>query len=184
VALLIHNEWRLWLFECAVGVCVVNLVLFISFIFSAKEPLNIGHSCGKCPTKIRDPMSLRHSVPIIYPMCDSYILDWVIPHMYDLVPWHGTKSYIWEITQSHMYDLVPWVTHTYETPILICMTWGKVPYAWVTHKTDDWYHSSESSMIWIIDVHHSLNPRTHFISDFEQVRVSMGWLWLVGSLQK
>ena len=30
--------------------------------FSAKEPLNIGHFCGKWPIKIRDPMSLRHPV--------------------------------------------------------------------------------------------------------------------------
>ena len=30
--------------------------------FSTKEPLNIGHFCGKWPVKIRDPMSLRHLV--------------------------------------------------------------------------------------------------------------------------
>ena len=30
--------------------------------FSTKEPLNIGHFCGKWPIKIRDPMSLRHPV--------------------------------------------------------------------------------------------------------------------------
>jgi len=30
--------------------------------FSTKEPLNIGHFCGKWHIKIRDPMSLRHPV--------------------------------------------------------------------------------------------------------------------------
>ena len=30
--------------------------------FSTKEPPNIGLFCGKWPTKIRDPMSLRHPV--------------------------------------------------------------------------------------------------------------------------
>jgi len=30
--------------------------------FSTKEPINIGHFCGKCPIKIMDPMSLRHPV--------------------------------------------------------------------------------------------------------------------------
>jgi len=30
--------------------------------FSRKEPLNIGHFCGKWPIKIRDPMSLCHPV--------------------------------------------------------------------------------------------------------------------------
>ena len=37
--------------------------------FSTKEPLNIGHFCGKWPINIRDPMSLRHpatrSTPIV-----------------------------------------------------------------------------------------------------------------------
>ena len=33
--------------------------------FSIKEPLNIGHLCGKRPIKIRDPMSLRH--PVVLP---------------------------------------------------------------------------------------------------------------------
>jgi len=30
--------------------------------FSTKEPLNIGHLCGKWPVKIRHPMSLRRAV--------------------------------------------------------------------------------------------------------------------------
>jgi len=30
--------------------------------FSTKEPLNVGHFCGTWPTKIRDPMRLRHPV--------------------------------------------------------------------------------------------------------------------------
>jgi len=34
-------------------------------LFSTKEPLNIGHFCGKWPIKIRDPMSLRHPVWLI-----------------------------------------------------------------------------------------------------------------------
>jgi len=33
-----------------------------SFSESIKEPLNLGHFCGKSPIKIRDPMSLRHPV--------------------------------------------------------------------------------------------------------------------------
>ena len=38
--------------------------------FSTKEPLNIGHFCGKWPIKIRDPMSLRH--PVAHVMSYTY----------------------------------------------------------------------------------------------------------------
>jgi len=31
-------------------------------LFSTKEPLNVGHFCGKWPIKMRDPMSLGHPV--------------------------------------------------------------------------------------------------------------------------
>ena len=40
-------------------------------IFSSKEPLNIGHFCGKWPIKIRDSMSLRH--PVV-DMCKEIVL--------------------------------------------------------------------------------------------------------------
>jgi len=37
--------------------------------FSTKEPLNMGHFCGKWPIKIRDPMSLRHPISIYRIWC-------------------------------------------------------------------------------------------------------------------
>jgi len=37
-------------------------VISVQRSFSTKEPLNIGHLCGKWPIKIKDPMSLRHPV--------------------------------------------------------------------------------------------------------------------------
>ena len=39
--------------------------------FSTKQPLKIGHFCGKWPIKIRDPMSLRH--PGVWVRCATYI---------------------------------------------------------------------------------------------------------------
>jgi len=42
--------------------------------FSTKEPLNIGHFCGKWPIKIRDPMSHCHPV-----LLQVYANLWFVP---------------------------------------------------------------------------------------------------------
>ena len=66
--------------------------------FSTKEPLNIGHVCGKWPMKIRDPMSHRH------PVC-GFVLPYIHTHTWHwrnvsrCVTWlihmlHGKSTYI------------------------------------------------------------------------------------------
>jgi len=69
--------------------------------FSTKEPLNIGHFCGKWPIKIRDPMSLRHPVA-----------------RYDLSSYSALKKVshaplcLWLVPcQHHNARMHPWDTH-------------------------------------------------------------------------
>jgi len=82
-------------------------------LFSTKEPLNIGHVCGKWPIKIRDPMSLRHPVrhtceydtyeKVMSRMCMSHVLR------------HIWKSHVTHVHESCLpvntsFDANGWVT--------------------------------------------------------------------------
>jgi len=52
--------------------------------FSTKEPLNIGHFCRQWPINIRDPMSLRHPVPIFWPWSPIFTKG---PHIFAKGPY-------------------------------------------------------------------------------------------------
>jgi len=54
--------------------------------FSTKEPLNVGHFCGKWHIKIRDPMSLRHPVP--------RDVKYLKMHIHICLVWDRTQAYV------------------------------------------------------------------------------------------
>ena len=121
--------------------------------FPTKEPLNIGHFCGKWPIKIRDPMSLRHTLYsyswhewftcVTCHMCDMwsdvtllYILigpidsgeTWEIwSHTSENMKFEVTFHQIWSHTSKCVMSHVRMgASHIHKCPCAI----------WCTHKCD------------------------------------------------
>ena len=134
--------------------------------FSTKEPLNIGHFCGKWPIKIRDPMSLRHPVrwscSCHFEVC-IYICVWMRrEHVNEL--WHIWKCFgTYEWVMAHLNKLKRCIV---DDPVgnferYIWMSHG----ACECHGTHKWVmaHMNESWHIWMSHGTHEELSRSCFV---------------------
>jgi len=143
------------------GILWVMPYLYRSFF--AKEPLIIGHFCGKWPVKIRHPMGgvhfsfhhMTHScVRHDSTMCvghDSFVCVITLIHRCNM-----TRSYVWVVHVCvtrliHMCDMTHWMSHVMHTEIHthscnihailihICVTWLiHICVTWLIHICVTW----------------------------------------------
>ena len=123
-----------------------------SHIIFHKEPLNIGHFCGKWPLKIRDPTSLRHPVSVIACIQFSVHPTQSAQHtgvLQCVAVYCSVQECVAECCWAVSYGIYPtypyacWTTHLY-------MSCGPNPYVNTTHIP--W------TLIWCLNTPH--NPLT------------------------
>jgi len=144
-----------------------------SQIIVHKEPLNIGLFCWKWPIKIRDPMSLRHPVYLVWTSHVTYMNE-------PCPTWMSLDTHEWDMSSiSHINESC--YTHECGTTVTEVDMTG-IPYINESRHVHEWAVSNMNE--YVTHINETYPVYLTWLSHVKRMNESCHWWWVMSHMNE